>query len=236
MRQSTDITHPDYQLEVDDLSSALFAIDFVTGHGEGGVMSASVGVDEESHFETFLRMTETMKKQYVPGPGGRRVPWEPALPVVRNPTLWSANSNGDSVTQPEARTAMELFNRAYALMLRLMSQHFGATPGRSLRRSTLMNASIDVMTGVLRPLAELIVTLPSGRPGRTAGPSFELLGPVIPVPRSDAARLWFVREFQELAQAVRAVSHLPVEVGGVLDSHTARLASTASVDSPEAER
>ncbi len=55
-----------------------------------------------------------------------------------------------------------------------MVQHFGDGPDASLRRSELMNAAIDVMTGLMRPLGELLVTMPSGRHGRTAGPSFEL--------------------------------------------------------------
>ncbi|MGH3755711.1 MAG: ferritin-like domain-containing protein, partial [Pseudonocardiaceae bacterium] len=153
MRESLNATHPDYQLEVDDVTSAVFAIDFVTEHGEGNVLE-SVLAGEESHFDTFLRISELLTSEYTTGPGGRRMPWNPAYPVMRNPTLAAGNPASDLVTNQEARAAMELFNRSYAITIQLMAQHFGHTPDKSLRRSRLMNAAIDLMTGVLRPLGE----------------------------------------------------------------------------------
>jgi hypothetical protein len=198
MRESVNATHPDYQLEVDDVTSAVFAIDFVTEHGEGNVL-ASVLPGEESHFDTFLRISDLLALERATGPGGRQMPWNPAYPVMRNPTLAAGKPASDLVTNQEARAAIELFNRSYAIIMQLMVQHFGLTPDKSLRRSRLMNAALDLMTGVLRPLGEHIVTLPSGRPGRTAGPSFEMDQEVPFVARPDVATKWLGARFAELS-------------------------------------
>ncbi|WP_051969332.1 hypothetical protein [Kitasatospora azatica] len=137
------------------------------------------------------------------GPHGLLLPWNPAYPVLRNPTLGAADGSKDQVTAPAARTVLQLFNRCYLLMIQLMVQHFGESPDASLRRSKLMNAAIDVMTGLMRPLAELLVTMESGRAGRTAGPSFEL--EVMPgyVPRPDVARRSLALRFDHLSAAAR---------------------------------
>ena len=84
--------HPDYQLEVDDLSSALFAIDVVTEQGEGNVLTPATA-EEASHFDTFLRISDLLRSdRQMAGPRGRRAPWTPAYPVVRNPTLGQGNA------------------------------------------------------------------------------------------------------------------------------------------------
>ncbi|GAA5161214.1 hypothetical protein GCM10023321_45090 [Pseudonocardia eucalypti] len=224
MRASVNATHPDYQLEVDDVSSAVFAIDFVTEHGEGQVIE-SVVPSEESHFDTFLKICEQLSSEYTTDPAGRRTPWAPAYPVMRNPTLRPDNLAADLVTNQEARAAMELFNRAYSLMLQLMAQHFGYLPDQSLRRSRLMNAAIDVMIGVLRPLAEHIVTLPSGRPGRTAGPSFELDREVQFIARPDVAATWIGARLMEVSADATKVAGLTETVPQLLRSLAAELRS-----------
>jgi hypothetical protein len=214
MRDSLNVTHPDYQLEVDDVPSAVFAIDFVTEHGEGNMID-SLSPGEESHFDTFLRISEQLNAEYV-GLGGRRVPWNPAYPVMRNPTLRSGNLASDLVTNPDARAVMELFNRSYAIVMQLIVQHFGNAPDESLRRSRLMNAAMDLMTGVLRPLGEHIVTLPSGRPGRTAGPSFEMDREIPLIARRDVATKWFSARFAELSADAAKVTGLTETVSQLL--------------------
>ncbi|WP_171166917.1 ferritin-like domain-containing protein [Streptomyces sp. I05A-00742] len=212
LRETVNKAHPDYQLEVDDLSSALFAVDLITEQGEGGTAFAATP-SETSHFETFLRIGELLTTERAPGPHGRLLPWNPAYPVLRNPTLGTGDAAKDPITDPEARAVARLFNQAYELMLRLMVQHFGESPDASLRRSKLMNASIDVMTGMMRPLAELLVTMDSGRRGRTAGPTFEPEAPPEPVPRPDVARRALALRFTHLAAAARACPRVPEQVG-----------------------
>ncbi|MEN3585896.1 ferritin-like domain-containing protein [Streptomyces sp. ZYX-F-203] len=211
LRGSLERRHPDYQLEVDDLAGALFAVDVITEQGEGGVRDPGDG--EESHYTAFLRMRE-----FLGGAGGTargREPWNPSYPVLRNPVLESRDAATRRVTDPDAREVMRLFNRAYHLSLRLMAQHFGEGPDRSLRRSDLMNAAIDMMTGLMRPLAESLVTMPSGLAGATAGPSFELPASPAPVARPDVARRGLARDLDELATSCAKHPLVPDHVGAM---------------------
>jgi chromopyrrolic acid synthase len=216
LRESINAVHPDYQLEVDDLASALFAIDVVTEQGEGNVLT-SVTPGEESHFDTFLRMSDLLMAEQLKGMRSRRAPWSPAYPLVRNPTLYAGNPAKELVTDHDAREVLQLFNRAYFMMLQLMLQHFSQCPDASLRRSTLMNMAIEVMTGVMRPLAELLVTLPSGRRGKTAGPSFELESLPGYASRPDVALRAIALRFEHLAVAARRCSLVPAHVVETLE-------------------
>ncbi|AHH96776.1 ferritin-like domain-containing protein [Kutzneria albida] len=214
LRESINAVHPDYQLEVDDLSSALFAIDVVTEQGEGGVLGPA-GPGSGSHFEVFLGMSRELAAEQVRGRDGRLLPWSPAYPTVRNPTLHEGDPAKDLVTDPGARELMRLFNRSYFMQLQLMVQHFNQVPDSSLRRSELMNMAIEVMTGVMRPLAEVLVMVPSGRRGRTAGPSFELESVPAYLPRPDVAARAIALRFAHLAAAARRCFLAPV---GVVDT------------------
>ncbi|MFJ1647227.1 ferritin-like domain-containing protein [Streptomyces sp. NPDC088258] len=211
LRESINRRHPDYQLEVDDLSSALYAIDVIAEQGEGGVLGPRVA--EDSHYASFLRISDLLRGAPAARtrPGGER--WNPAYPVLRNPTLTRGNPATGTVTDPDARSVMELFNRSYFMALQLMAQHFGERPDGSLRRSDLMNAAIDMMTGLMRPLAELLVTLPSGRRGTTAGPSFELAEQPAPVSRPDVARRGIALRLDHLAAACGKHPLVPDRVG-----------------------
>jgi hypothetical protein len=75
-----------------------------------------------------------------------------------------------------------------------------------------MNTAIDVMTGMLRPVAELLVTMPSGRPGRTAGPSFELEEAPGFIARPDVAMQAVSQRFAHLARMARRLDGLPGRV------------------------
>ncbi|MFD8936042.1 ferritin-like domain-containing protein [Streptomyces sp. NPDC059578] len=221
LRESVNTVHPDYQLEVDDLTSALFAIDIITEQGEGAVedgrASAAEQSGEPSHFEAFLRIEDALTSERVPGPLGRPVPWNPAYPVLRNPSLRPGDGIRTEITDPTARSVATLFNRSYHLALQLMAQHFAQSPDASLRRSKLMNASIDVMTGMMRPLGELLVTLDSGRHGRTAGPTFELDAPPVAPPRPDVAHRALALRFAHLAAAARTCPPVPDKVPELME-------------------
>ncbi|MFE4588630.1 ferritin-like domain-containing protein [Streptomyces laurentii] len=219
--RTVDARHPDYQLEVDDLPSALFAVDFVTEQGEGGVLDAP-GPVPESHHDTFVRLGELLMSERADGPGGQGAPWSPAYPALRNPTLDPTHPGRATIRDPHAREVTLLFNRCYFLMLQLMVQHFAESPDASLRRSPLMNTAIDVMTGMMRPLAELLVTLDSGWRGRTAGPSFELEEPPVALPRPDVARRAFAMRFGHLARMARACAGVPDRVPELMDFYAER--------------
>ncbi|MFD4637167.1 ferritin-like domain-containing protein [Lentzea sp. NPDC058436] len=209
LRESINHEHPDYQLEVDDLPSALYAIDVITEQGEGGVLDEDA--TEDSHYTSFLRIGELLRTAPVTGPHGEL--WSPAYPVVRNPSLDPASPAVESVSDPDARTVMKIFNQSYSMTLQLMAQHFGERPDGSLRRSDLMNGAIDLMAGLMRPLGELLVTLPSGRRGTTAGPSFELSEVPAAISRPDVARRAIAMRLDDIAAQCAKCALVPARVG-----------------------
>ncbi|NRR29328.1 iminophenyl-pyruvate dimer synthase VioB [Oxalobacteraceae bacterium] len=159
LKELTNRAYPAYQLEVGDRDSALFAIDFVTEQGEG------VAVDsphfDASHFHRLRALAGKFS--------ARAKPFEPAVPALKNPVL-DARADCSVVSDPTTRSLMQLYQGCYELTFLLMAHHFAQQPLGSLRRSRLMNASIDIMTGLLRPLSAALMNMPSGTPGRNAGP------------------------------------------------------------------
>nr|AHE14510.1 EspD-like chromopyrrolic acid synthase [uncultured bacterium] len=211
LRESINVMHPDYQLQVDDLPSALFALDVVTEQGEGGRIHSVTG-DGDSHYETFLALADQLLDGRTATSGPRRELWTPAYPVARNPSLRPGNPNTEPITEPETVAVLELFNRAFFMMIQLMVQHFAQYPDTSLRRSKLMEAAIDVMTGMMSPLAEVLVTMPSGRVGTNAGPSFELEKQPRFIPRPDVAMRSMALRFEHLATAAGKAQAVPERV------------------------
>ncbi|OHX17055.1 iminophenyl-pyruvate dimer synthase VioB [Chromobacterium sphagni] len=187
LNELTNRAFPAYQLEVSDRDSALFAIRFVTEQGEGGAVDSPHF--EHSHFQRLRSLAGRLMAQ--------PVPFEPALPVLKNPVL-EAVAGGNLVTDARARAVMKLYQSGYELMQAMMAQHFAVRPLGSLRRSRLMNAAIDMMTGLLRPLSTALMNMPSGVPGRNAAP---------PVPRSFECRVFddYSLGCQMLAKRCRAL-------------------------------
>ncbi|MEL6166773.1 MAG: isovaleryl-CoA dehydrogenase, partial [Cyanobacteria bacterium J06628_3] len=134
----------------------------------------------------------------------------------RNPTLDYQDCNSNVVTVPQTRTVMEIFNESYFLMMQLMVQHFNSNPNGSLRRSKLMNASIDIMTGMMRPLGELLMTLPSGKRGKTAGPSFTIPTPEY-IPNQETAYKTISTKFEQLAKRSYKCEVIPEAVSEMFD-------------------
>ncbi|PJC99853.1 iminophenyl-pyruvate dimer synthase VioB [Janthinobacterium sp. BJB1] len=159
LKELTNRAYPGYQLEVSDRDSALFAIDFVTEQGEG------VAVDSPHFASSHFQRLRAVAGRF----SGCDKPFEPALPALKNPVL-EARADCSVVTDQQARALMQLYQGCYELTFLLMAHHFAQQPLGSLRRSRLMNASIDIMTGLLRPLSAALMNMPSGVPGRHAGP------------------------------------------------------------------
>lgn len=201
MRDDFNKVHPDYQMQVDDLNSALFALDVIVEQGEG--CNAESPKFDRSHYQQFRRLALSLsKEQMTDAETGRKVPWNPSYPALRNPSLHHRDYNTNVVTVPQTRAVMEIFNESYFLMTQLMVQHFGLMPTGSLRRSKLMNAGIDVMTGMMRPLGELLMSMPSGKSGKTAGPSFEIESPIY-IATPELALRAIARRFERLGHQAR---------------------------------
>ena len=223
LREETNKKHPHFQFQVDDVESALFAIDFIVEQGEG--CDPDSPKFEKSHYQQFQRIAQKLSQQHlqhistknsIKNSTQRLLPWNPAYPSLRNPTLNYQDYHSNIVTVPQTREVMEIFNHCYFLMMQLMVQHFGLNPYASLRRSKLMNASIDIMTGMMRPLGELLMTLPSGKRGKTAGPSFEIPTPIY-IADPEVAYKSISREFESLARRSRQCEVIPTTVSEMFE-------------------
>ncbi|AFY92645.1 ferritin-like domain-containing protein [Chamaesiphon minutus] len=197
LREDFNQHHPHYQLQVEDVKSALFAIDLITEQGEG--CDANSPKFDRSHYQQFRRMAAALAQQQFASDNNSPVPWNPAYPALRNPTLHSKDCSTSVVTAAETVTVMQICDECYFIMMQLMVQHFGLMPNGSLRRSKLMNAAIDIMAGMVRPLGELLMTMPSGKRGRTAGPSFNMTTPPAYIPTPEIAYQAIARRFEKLS-------------------------------------
>ena len=215
MRDNLNKAHPDYQMQVYDLKSALFAVDVIVEHGEGSETETETFA--KSHYQKFRQLADALSLEQInQSKKGEKRTWNPSYPSVRNPSLNHQDHNSNVVTVPETRTVMEIFNESYFLMMQLMVQHFNANPQGSLRRSKLMNASIDIMTGMMRPLGELLMTLPSGKRGKTAGPSFDIPTPEY-IPNPKIAYQNISSQFEDLAKRSHNCKVIPEAVCEMFD-------------------
>jgi hypothetical protein len=158
---------------ITDRTSALQAVEAIVKSGEGSP-EHRVG----THYGRFCQMWR----------GFRSSPFEAARPVVRNPRtreLRGLPSKGTYtlITDPTGLAVGELFNATYAVMLRLLAQFFGNAGESDSQRDTIRSAAARLMSVAVRPIAEVLTTLPAMTNGdETAGPSFELYLPIIVPP------------------------------------------------------
>jgi hypothetical protein len=80
------------------------------------------------------------------------------------------------ITDPLTARVADVFNVGYEVLLQLLTRYFAHTDESDVQLKLLADTGFSVMFDVLRPLGELLTTLPVGpeHPGRTAGATFEL--------------------------------------------------------------
>lgn len=166
--------------KVTDVASAVRAIDLIIAEGEG----STAGIEDQSHFVRFSELAEQMKAH-------------PELtafakPVAANPRLF-APADASAITMIEStftRGVVEAFNDAYQLMCVLLAGFFAFPSDVSDEEhaDTIYVTFYPLMTMVIRPLAEVIMTLPvaDGKPLR-AGPTFEYSEQMAVLPHETAA-------------------------------------------------
>jgi hypothetical protein len=152
---------------VADHASAHRAIDTILEQGEG-----ARGHWQNAHFGQFIRILDEYRQLKAANPG-----FEPTRPVLFA-TVRSSQHDDEVPRIAERVTSRctDLFNVGYEVLLQLLQRYFAHTEETDAQLATLSRAAIALMVGVLKPLGDLITTLPVGpeHPGMTAGPSFEL--------------------------------------------------------------
>src|SRR5262245_21334470 len=162
---SKDFRWPEL-VAVTDLASAQRALDTIVEQGEG-----ARGHWEQAHFGEFVQILEEYREKVAANPA-----FDPVRPVMFARVRRGEHDDaipliGDRVTAQ----CTDLFNVSYETLLQILERYFAHTEETDAQLSTLANAAVTLMVGVLRPLGDLITTLPAGpeHPGRTVGPSFE---------------------------------------------------------------
>jgi hypothetical protein len=163
---STDFRWPEL-VAVTDAASAQRALDTILEQGEG-----ARGHWETAHFGQFVDILDDYRRMIAANPA-----FDPVRPVMfarvrRGEHDDSLPLIGDRVTAQ----CTDLFNVSYEILVQILERYFAHTEETDAQLATLAQAAVTLMGGVLRPLGELITTLPVGpeHPGRNAGPSFEL--------------------------------------------------------------
>jgi hypothetical protein len=152
---------------VTDLASAQRAIDTIVEQGEG-----ARGHWEHAHFGQFVRILEEYRQMKAAEPD-----FDPVRPVMFA-TVRSCEHD-DSVPRITDRltaSCTDLFNVGYEILLQMLERYFAHTDETHEQLGTLADAAVALMFRVLKPLGNLVTTLPVGpdHPGLCAGPSFEL--------------------------------------------------------------
>jgi len=163
---SADFRSPEL-VAVTDLASAQQALDTILEQGEG-----ARGQWETAHFGQFVQILEEYSRMTRANPE-----FEPVRPVLfatvrRGEHDGAAPLIGDRVTS----LCADLFNVGYEILLQILERYLAHTEETDAQLATLAHSAVTLMGGVLRPLGDLITTLPVGpeHPGRNVGPSFEL--------------------------------------------------------------
>ena len=154
-------------IPVTDAASAQRAIDEILEQGEG-----PRGRWQDAHFGQFVAILDEYIQLRMANPA-----FNPVRPVVVvNVRPAERDTDVPLVTDPLARQVMDLFNVSYEILLQILQRFFAHTEETDAQLKALADASVNLMFEVVKPLGDLVTTLPAGPeyPGRTAGPSFEL--------------------------------------------------------------
>ena len=185
---------------VTDLDSALAAIDLIVEQGEAAEVAG-----DEGHFVAFKSILAEYAAFVAEQPS-----FDPARRVVDNPTTAPACGAG-TLTDPLALAVAELFDASYRTMLRFLLRLLMSTDETPQESSALTAvAFFPLMTMVIRPLAEVLTSLPAHDPddGLRAGPPFALDGSVGFLPHRDAAWTVLEQELTDLGSRARTVAEM----------------------------
>ncbi len=154
-------------IPVTGLASAQRAIDEILEQGEG-----PRGRWRDAHFGRFVHILGEYQEMREVNPA-----FDPVRPVVRaNVRPQDRAEDVPLITDPLTARVADLFNVGYEILLQIFERYFAHTEETDEQLGTLADATVALMLRVLKPLGDLITTLPAGPEfaDRTAGPSFEL--------------------------------------------------------------
>ncbi len=158
-------------VEVTDRASANAAIERIVAQGEGAPLDRA-----DSHYGIFVAMHREHRRL-----AGERPDFAPARDVQANPLsrlhVDNTYPGWRLIEDPAACEVNDLCSALYRLLLDLLADVFAAgTPAPE--RGTHAQAALRLMTAGVKPLGDLLTTMPMGDPSprraRYAGASFEM--------------------------------------------------------------
>jgi rubrerythrin len=167
--QDTDDWSANLKLRnVVDRATAVEAINDIIEEGEAAPTKLPT-----SHWATFVRISKELAEEVKENPN-----FDPARPVVPNPlTRRHRDSSPEStiINDPDTLEIAELFNAVYGTMMLMLMQFYAFAGESTEQREGLRATARQMMSGVVRPLGEILTQLPArgDLPGKTAGPGFE---------------------------------------------------------------
>jgi hypothetical protein len=186
---------------VTDLASAKGAIELIVEQGEG-----ARGDWRNAHFGKFVALLDDYLATRAADPG-----FEPARPVVSAYVRRPPDVEADTVIigDPLTTQVADLFNAVYETTLQVLSRYFVHAGESDQQVTTLATVAKHLMNWVMRPLGNILATLPVGaeRPGVLAGPAFEIVQPSFYVlPHRQAAWRILAERLEELAGRAERLS------------------------------
>ena len=154
-------------VRVTDLASAKRAIEEILEQGEG-----PRGDWRDAHFGQFVNILDEYQRMSAANPD-----FNPARPVLAaNVRPHERDADHPVISDPLTARVADLFNVGYEVLLQMFERFFAHTEETDGQLKVLADTTIALMVRVIKPLGDLITTLPAGAgfPGMTAGPSFEL--------------------------------------------------------------
>ena len=223
---------------VTDLASAQRAIDTILEQGEG-----PRGNWRNAHFGQFVEILDEYQQMSADNPAF--APVRPVMAANVRPCLPPAEM--PLITERLTARVTDLFNVGYEILLQIFERFFAHTEETDAQLKVLADATITLMLGVIKPLGELITTLPAGPEydGQTAGPSFELFyEDDYLMPHREAAWTLLTERLDEAAWLCGEIQAGPgtriagqlAPVAGALTGIAATLAVHLPADHPQARQ
>jgi hypothetical protein len=209
--------------EVGDLASARKAVEAIVENGEG-----ARGDWTAAHFGMFLKVFKEFREATASRPGLR--PTRPVVAAFPNPPY--GMDNAILISDKFTSRVADLFNASYGLAIQALSRFYVHESEKEAELRALADASVGMMSSVIKPLGELLTTLPVGGrfAGLSAGPVFELQNREYVLPHRREAFMVLQERLLELSSHAGALAEKAPGRGaeGVLDSVRGALVSLAN--------
>ena len=209
---------------VRDMDSAQRAIEEIVTQGEGAPAHR-----DDSHYARFVAIRDEYAALRAARPD-----FEPACPAAVNPVLteYAQREDVTRISDPAARTAVDLGNCVYGLMLHVLAQVCAPAPLAARLRQSLADVSSELMR-ILTVIGETCARMPAGHPESpaNAGITFALPRSFGQLVQANAASILAERA-AELAAPARRLGQLVPGVADRLDQVARNLAALDENDEP----